>query len=107
MGFGVTEAIQAGTEVAKSIAEISDIKKRREFEQNFSMLTAAQQQKLNEQLARTNTQSDRLKIMVDAFTQIKIAQSGSKDKKELILGLAIAGAGISLLVMAIIIKNKK
>jgi hypothetical protein len=65
-------AIQAGsdavTAVAGIIATIDDQTKRRNFEQNFSLLQLDQQNKLAQLVSDANSDTDRLAILTQALT---------------------------------------
>jgi len=80
----VTEVIGVGTQVAETIAKISDMKKRREFEQAFSLLDNRQKQALEKSLARTNDSNKKIELLFNAVTSLKSAQSvASIQAKEL------------------------
>ena len=80
----VTEVIGVGTQVAETIAKISDMKKRREFEQAFSLLDNRQKQALEKSLARTNDGNKKIELLFNAVTSLKSAQSvASIQSKEL------------------------
>jgi 3-dehydroquinate synthetase len=80
----VTEIIGAGTQVAETVAKISDMKKRREFEQAFALLDNRQKQALEKSLASTNDSNKKLELLFNAVTSLKSAQSvASIQAKEL------------------------
>ena len=79
-----TEIIGVGTQVAETVAKISDMKKRREFEQAFALLDNRQKQALEKSLASTNDSNKKLELLFNAVTSLKSAQSvASIQSKEL------------------------
>jgi ribosomal protein S13 len=70
----VTDIIGVGTQVAQTIANVSDIKKRREFEQAFELLDNRQKQALENSLAKTNDSNKKLELLFNAVTTLKSAQ---------------------------------
>jgi hypothetical protein len=80
----VTDIIGVGTQVAQTIANVSDMKKRREFEQAFALLDNRQKQALENSLAKTNDSNKKLELLFNAVTTLKSAQSvASIQSKEL------------------------
>jgi len=107
---GVDDAIIAGvgvgTQVAETVAKISDMKKRREFEQAFALLDNRQKLALEKSLASTNNSNRKLELLFNAVTQLKSAQSVAsiqakelaKTQRERTTAIIILGGAIVLLV---------
>jgi len=105
MAFGVDDAIKVGTQVAETVAKISDMKKRREFEQAYALLDNRQKQALENSLARTNDSNRKLELLFNAVTSLKSAQSVAsiqskelaKTQRERTTAIVILGGSIVLL----------
>ena len=69
---GISSVAGIGSTIITTLSTISDAKKRREFEQNLSVLTLDQQKKLERELMDANSESQRLSILTSAITQINI-----------------------------------
>ncbi len=107
--IGVDDAVGALTGIASTIAGIGDMKKRREFEQKVALLTTQQQQQLNYDILRANTQTERLAILNQGLTDYAIAvtTSASSSKTTLII-VAAAMAGVLLIGgIFLAVKSKK
>src|SRR5947209_655462 len=79
---GIGSVVQAGTAIAQTIAGISDLNKRRKFEQTLAMLSNEQQQALNQQLLQTNNDNTRLQMLTSAVTNIRVAGVNDIAKNE-------------------------
>jgi 3-dehydroquinate synthetase len=101
----VSAVVGAGTQVAQTIAKISDMKKRREFEQAFALLDNRQKLALENSLARTNDSNKKLELLFNAVTTLKSAQSVAsiqsrelaKTQRERTTAIVIIGGSIVLL----------
>jgi hypothetical protein len=110
----VGEIVGAGTQVAETVAKITDIKKRREFEQAFALLDNRQKLALENSLARTNDSNRKLELLFNAVTTLKSAQSVAsiqskelaKTQRERTLAIVIIGGSIVLLAGLYIITKK-
>jgi len=100
-----TEIIGVGTQVAETVAKISDMKKRREFEQAYALLDNRQKQALEKSLARTNDGNKKIELLFNAVTSLKSAQSVAsiqakelaKTQRERTVAIVIIGGSIVLL----------
>jgi hypothetical protein len=101
----VSAVVGAGTQVARTIAQISDINKRRQFEQAFALLDNRQKLALENSLARTNDSNRKLELLFNAVTTLKSAQSVAsiqskelaKTQRERTTAIVIIGGSIVLL----------
>lgn len=101
----VKAGIQAGTQIAETVAKINDINKRRQFEQAFALLDNRQKQALENALARTNDSNRKLELLFNAVTSLKSAQSVAsiqskelaKTQRERTTAIVIIGGSIVLL----------
>jgi hypothetical protein len=101
----ISAGIGAGTQIAETVAKISDMKKRREFEQAFSLLDNRQKQALEKSLAKTNDSNRKTELLFNAVTSLKSAQSVasiqskelSKTQRERTMAIVIIGGSIVLL----------
>lgn len=101
-----------GSTALNAITSISDQKKRRMFEQNLALLSADQQKKLDEQLLRANSESQRLQILADNLTRLNVQritstadfyaqQEKKKRNEQMLIGallIIFAGAAVYLIV---------
>jgi hypothetical protein len=94
---GVGSLISAGTAIASTIASISDMNKRRKFEQTLAMLSNEQQQELNQQLLATNNDNTRLQMLTNAITNIRVAGVQTIGKNETTKMIVIAGSAVIVL----------
>lgn len=119
LGIGL-DPISAGlgvaTQIAGTIAQISDMNKRRDFDQAMGRLSLAERTALERELGRANTQAQKLAILTQAVSAIrsvevqqKLINKGMAEaderKKERIMIYLIVGGGIALIVAAILIKK--
>lgn len=104
------DPVSAGIDIAGSIANtisgISDATKRRNAEIGLNYLTAQQQADLNERLAQTQDQNERLQILSNAIIQYSIANQTAAQKSKTTMLLAAAGLSVALMVMAIFLFKK-
>jgi len=114
----VATAISAGGDLASTaitlISNIQDQKKRREFQNNFSLLSADQQKALEKQLINANSESERLKILGERLTQLNIQRISNiagvyaeQEKKKRNQQLLIGGGIVLFLAAAVFIIVKK
>ncbi len=96
--IGVDDAVGALTGIASTIAGISDANKRRDFQEKVARLTTQQQQQLNYDILRANTQTEKLSILNQGLTNYAIAvtTSASSSKTTLII-VAACMAGVLLI----------
>lgn len=103
-----------GSSVFSLISNIQDSKQRALFDANFRALSSDQQKKIEQDVLKSNSQTDRLKILANALTQLSISRIstqagliGEEEKKKrnqmiVIGGIMIASA---LFITIIIIKK--
>lgn len=114
----VASAISSGGDIAATaitlIGNIQDQKKRRQFEQNFALLSADQQKALEKQLLNANSESERLRILGDRLTQLNIQRISNiagvyaeQEKKKRNQQLLIGGGIVLFLAAAVFIIVKK
>jgi hypothetical protein len=110
----VSSSIASGTsvvtDIAKTIAGISDANQRRKFSQNLDLLNSDQQSALNKALLEANSETERIKILRDVLTDLQskridllVASVTEKEKKKRTNTYLAAGAfilvGIGLVVL--------
>lgn len=114
----VASAISSGGDIAATaitlIGNIQDQKKRRQFEQNFALLSADQQKALEKQLLNANSESERLRILGDRLTQLNIQRISNiagvyaeQEKKKRNQQLLIGGGIVLFIAAAVFIIVKK
>ena len=86
-----------GTAVATTIAQVKDVKLRREFEQNFQLLSLDQKKRLDKEVLAAQTQNERIAIITNAFVNLKVEEQRSKAKKDIQTALIVLGGGVVLL----------
>lgn len=114
----VSSAISSGTsvvtDIAKTIAAVSDANQRRKFSQNLDLLNSDQQAALSKALLDAESETERMKILRDVLTDLQskridllVANVTEKEKKSRINTYLAAGAfilvGIGL--VALIVKR--
>lgn len=93
----VSQAVNAGTQIAKTISEISDTNQRRNFEEALSMLTAQQQYELNQQLAASGDATDRFAILSSQLSNELIGlDNGAKSQETALYVIATVLAVVCL-----------
>lgn len=98
----VSAAVQVGTAIANTVAGISDMNKRRRFEQSLALLSNSQQKELNEKLMKVSSQNERLQILSDSMVQYAIANETGAAKKETVMYIIAGGLAVVILIGAII-----
>lgn len=79
--------------------------KKAELEQKLALLSNQQQAVLNEKLLQASTDTERLAILENAVTQIKIAQVTTAANKENTTALLVLASGIVVITAAIVVKK--
>ncbi len=98
----VSTGVSALAGIASTIAGISDMKKRRDYEFAMGLLSNAQQKELNEKLLKANTQNERLQILSSAILQYTISAQASADKSNRVMLIIAAGVAATLIIGAIV-----
>jgi hypothetical protein len=105
----VTAGVAVGSAIGGTVASISDANKRRLFGNALSRLSADRQKELDDRLLRAKTLSERLTILTNAVTMIKVEEARAKiqgkQKEETRKILLIVGGGVVLLIAAFLIKK--
>jgi hypothetical protein len=96
------------TGIGSTIAMISDAKKRAQFQEDIEMLSLEKRNELERSIQRASSINERIKILTDAVTAIRVAEVQKKldrkpkdDTKQLFL---IIGGGFAVLLGAVLIK---
>jgi hypothetical protein len=103
-----TQGVGLGLGITQTLVAIKDAKKRAEFEQNLALLTQTQKNELESEIQRATALNDRIRIITEAITKIRVAEVQKKlgkkpedNKKQLYF---IIGGGVAVLLVAIVIK---
>jgi len=96
---------QIGATVATTIAQVKDVKLRREFEQNFQLLSLDQKKRLDKEVLAAQTQNERIAIITNAFVNLKVEEQRSKAKKDIQTALIVLGGGVVLLLAIYFVKK--
>lgn len=107
MPVTIGASVQGATAIATTIASIKDMQKRREFEQQLSLLSNAQQNDLNNKLLASNSQTERLQILSSAVLQYTIAAQSSQQKSQTVMLIVAGVLGAVLLGVALVYTLKK
>jgi hypothetical protein len=114
----ISSSIASGTsvvtDIAKTIAAVSDAKQRQKFSQNLDLLNSDQQAALGKALLDAESENERMKILRDVLTDLQskridllVSNVTEKEKKNRFNTYLAAGAfilvGIGL--VAIIVKK--
>ena len=102
-----TASAETLVNIGKTVAEISDMKKRREYEQVLSKLSFEEQKRLNNELAKAKSQSDRLSILAQNYSSLQQLQIAEQGKKETRLAIIVLGGAVALLLAVYLIKKAK
>lgn len=100
-------AAQIVASLGSTASQVIDEKKRREIETALSRLSADEQIKLNQKIARGKSQNDRLSILAQEIGKIQVEQNKEASKKQLRTALFIVGGAIVVLVSVILLKRNK
>jgi hypothetical protein len=115
VGIGLAEA-ESVANIANAIAGISDMNKRRKFEQNLASLDYDQKIALSKALNDANSESARQQILGDTLGKLDVARIDAlgklqaekeKTKKTLYILGGIAGIIVVIGLITIFIKRKK
>lgn len=110
----IASGTSVATDIAKTIAGISDANQRRKFSQNLDLLNSDQQAALGKALLDAESETERMKILRDVLTDLQskridllVASVTEKEKKSRTNTYLAAGAfilvGIGL--VALIVKR--
>ena len=114
----VASAISSGGDIASTaitlISNIQDQKRRAQFQNNFSLLSADQQKALDKQLINASSESERLRILGERLTQLNIQRISNiagvfaeQEKKKRNQQLIIGGGILLFLSVSVFIIVKK
>jgi len=93
--------------LGSTASEVIDAKKRRDIETALSRLSTDEQIKLNQKIARGQSQNDRLNILAQEIAKIQVEKSKEASKKQLRTALFIVGGSIVVLVAVVLLKRNK
>jgi hypothetical protein len=93
--------------LGSTASEVIDAKKRRDIETAISRLSTDEQIKLNQKIARGQSQNDRLNILAQEISKIQVEKSKEASKKQLRTALFIVGGSIVVLVAVVLLKRNK
>lgn len=91
------------TSLGSTVSQIVDAKKRRDIEMAISRLSTDEQIKLNQQMARAQSQNERLNILAQEITKIQIEKSKEESKKKTRNAIFIVGGSIIILVAVVLL----
>lgn len=103
----ISSAVQAGAAIANTIAGISDMNKRRRFEEALALLSNRQQDELNQKILQANTENERLEILSNSLVQYAIANDSNSAKQETVMYILAGALAAIILVSAIVYAIKK
>jgi hypothetical protein len=93
--------------LGSTASEVIDAKKRRDIETALSRLSTDEQIKLNQKIARGQSQNDRLNILAQEIGKIQVEKTKEASKKQLRTALFIVGGSIVVLVAVVLLKRNK
>ena len=105
-------ASQVGSQLLQSVGSYIDANERRKFEQQLSILSISQQEKLAKEMASQQSEFERFKTLSEAITSLnsqrinnltnpKIQQEKNKRLQFTIIGIGlILGAGVLVYIIA-------
>lgn len=96
-------AAQIAASLGSTVSQIVDAKKRRDIEMAISRLSTDEQIKLNQQMARAQSQNERLNILAQEITKIQIEKSKEESKKKTRNAIFIVGGSIIILVAVVLL----
>ena len=103
---------QAGSQILQSVGSYIDANERRKFEQQLSILSTSQQDKLAKEMASQQSEFERFKTLSEAITSLnsqrinnltnpKIQQEKNKRVQYTLIGISlILGAGVLVYLIA-------
>lgn len=102
---GGMDLLGVGLDAVNTIGSISDTKKRREYEQAFQNLSLEEKKRLDAEMLKSNSQTERMKILLNAVSTIKASQEENKKRRNTQLTIAIIGGSVVLLLAVFLIKK--
>lgn len=97
----------AAAVISDTVVKVLDAKKRRELEERLGKLSLAQQRELGEKLQRTQSQQERIKIIVNAVAQVRVQQSLEQIKAKSRRNLLLITGGILVLLTTVYLATRK
>lgn len=107
MATNYANIAQAVATIGQVVAGISDMNKRRKFEQTISLFSADQQIALSEKLMSAQTQTDRIAILTKTIADFTIQQEKVKSTKDVRLMIVAGGLVTVLIVVALVYALKR
>jgi hypothetical protein len=104
----ISQGVGLGTGILGTIAGINDSKKRLEIQENLEKLSIAQRDALERDIQSQNTTTQKIAILTNAVTMIKVAEVSKKldktQKDNTKTLLLIIGGGVALLATAVVLR---
>jgi hypothetical protein len=100
-------AAQVVASLGSTASQVIDEKKRRDIETALSRLSTDEQIKLNQKIARGQSQNERLNILAQEIGKIQVEKTKEASKKQLRTALFIVGGSIVVLVAVVLLKRNK
>lgn len=103
---GASDMANIPFEAAKTLTAITDLNKRRRFEQAIALMNSRQQADLNEKLLAAQSQTERLTILSNSVVEFAIANENKSARQEVTLYIVAGVLGLVLIGGAIIYSVK-
>ena len=100
-------ASQIIASLGSTASQVVDAKKRRDIEMAISRLSADEQIKLNQKIARAQTLNERLNILAQEITKMQIEQAKEQSKKQTRNAIFIVGGSVIVLVSVYLLTRNK
>lgn len=105
---------QVAATAAQTVAQITDIKKRREFEQRLATLSNEQRAQLDRDLLRAGSADRRIEILANSLASVRAAQSTTaikarqeaQTKREITTAIVVVGGAALILIAVVLLKRK-
>ena len=94
----------AGT-IITALGSVKDAKLRRQYEQQISELSRSEQEKLNKELLKAQTDNDRRKVFADVISQLNKSRIDALNRPKINIILYVLG-GIAILTASYFIYKK-
>lgn len=105
IGQGTKEMANIPFNLYKTLTEISDQKRARQFQEGFALLTTQQQQQFQYQMLNASTDTDRLAILMQGITAINLAKVNNASSGKNTALIAVVAVAVVLLI-AVFLLNK-
>lgn len=105
IGAIISAAVQVGTATAQTVAQISDQKKRANFESSLANLDRTEKEKLEKKILRAQNQNEKIAIISQSIVESKLNEKKLKGKEDTKLALIVLGGAVVLLIAVIVVKK--